>query len=59
MDARIGVRIPCRINDYMDQLITDGIFVTKSDIVRSALIFFLDRPHELLPEIPADGEAEE
>ena len=40
----------------MDELIDLGIFPSKSDIIRSALIAYLDKPHVLLPEIKHDEE---
>ncbi len=43
----------------MNKLINDGIFVSKSDIIRSALVEYLDKSHELLPEIEKDEEASE
>jgi Arc/MetJ-type ribon-helix-helix transcriptional regulator len=38
----------------MENLINLGIYPTKSDIVRHALIHFLDRDHKMLPEIQKD-----
>jgi len=49
-------RIPEYIITYMDNLIHLGIYPTKSDIVRHALIHFLDTDHKMLPTIEKDEE---
>ena len=48
--SEIRVRIPKRIDDLIQSTVDQGIFTNKTDLVKAALIQYLDNLH-LLDEI--------
>jgi metal-responsive CopG/Arc/MetJ family transcriptional regulator len=51
MLSQVNARIPNYVMEYINTLINIGIFPNKSQIVRTAVIEYLDRNHFMLPEI--------